>query len=152
MPARPVRRSTIAAAPASIAAGSTGKTKQAEASAKLADGYYPVYLATLDVPARTLTVDVVQYFEGQAAVEAARQDNANADIGDDDYYIRNANPRLRTLAVDRNALIDLFVKANGDTTEAQLPELAAYHLKHPGTLFWINVRKGKAIYVYGGNA
>jgi hypothetical protein len=143
--------STAGPAKAMTKKADPAKTKQAESSSALADGTYPVYLDGVNSSARTLLVDVVQYFEGDAAVEAARQDNNAADIGDDDYYIRNVNSRVRTLPVDPDALFDLFVKANGDATEVRLPELASYYNQHPETLFWVEVAKGKVTYVYGGN-
>jgi hypothetical protein len=126
------------------------KTRQAEASAKLADGTYPTYLTGVNASARTLEADIVQFFEGQKAVEAAAQyNNSNADIGDSDYYIRNANPRLRTVPVDPDALFDLFITNDGIAKEVRLPELATYQRQHPKTLFWIEIAKGKATYVYG---
>jgi hypothetical protein len=166
-PAQPAAAApaTTAAAPAAGAAGTSGKTpapmkelakkadpaktKQAEASAKLADGTYPAYLSSVNASAGTVEIDIVQFFEGQKAVEAARQDNSAADIGDDDYYIRNANPRLRTLALDPDALYDLYVTKDGLAKEVRLPELATYVRQNPKTLFWIEIAKGKAGYVYG---
>ena len=72
----------------------------------LADGVYPTLLRRVDVSGYTITVDVVQLFRGQDAVRAARQDGMSwKDSRYLDIYIRNENPLLRTLPVDRDASI-----------------------------------------------
>lgn len=52
--------------------------------------------------ANRLTFDLVQYFEGPAAGKACDADHVPASEGVwcVDYYIRNRNPRLRTLGAD----------------------------------------------------
>lgn len=73
---------------------------------KLPGGTHYAYLKTIDAAKRTITVDVVQYFEGKAMEQAMREDGASQDaIEDMDFYFRNVNPRLRTLTLASDARI-----------------------------------------------
>jgi hypothetical protein len=86
--------------------GSQGSGGAEETSAQLADGTHYAYLKTIDAARRTITVDVVQYFEGKAKEKAMREDGASQDaIETMDFYFRNTNPRLRTLTVAPDARI-----------------------------------------------
>ena len=92
----------------------------------LADGTYPAFIRKVDVDRRTMVVDVIQVFEDQAAVEAAIQDGRSP--GDAQYlstYIRNQNPRLRTLPIARDATIKFLGTCEGPAApRAVLSELA----------------------------
>src|SRR6266540_2060955 len=74
----------------------------------LADGRYDSYIRTVDAGRARLVVDLVQVFEGQAAVDAAITDGMARDqaqyLG---VYVRNQNPRLRTLPLARDLRLDL---------------------------------------------
>ncbi len=74
----------------------------------LADGRYDSYIRTVDSGRGRLVVDLVQVFEGQAAVDAAITDGMARDkaqyLG---VYVRNQNPRLRTLPLARDLRLDL---------------------------------------------
>jgi hypothetical protein len=78
----------------------------------LADGRYDSYIRRVEVPyeggTRRLVVDLVQVFQGQAAVDAAIADDMSHDqaqvLG---VYVRNHNPRLRTLPLASNVRLDL---------------------------------------------
>ncbi len=74
----------------------------------LADGRYDSYIRTVDSGRNRLVVDLVQVFEGQAAVDAAITDGMARDqaqyLG---VYVRNLNPRLRTLPLARDLRLDL---------------------------------------------
>jgi hypothetical protein len=92
----------------------------------LADGRYDAYIRTVDSGRERLVVDLVQVFEGQAAVEAAVADGQSRDTAQVLYtYIRNQNPRLRTLPLAGDLRLDL----RGIDCEApvshQLAKLAA---------------------------
>jgi hypothetical protein len=67
----------------------------------LEDGRHPVYLVVLDVPGGEVTFDLIQFLTGDEAVTAYREDTPEDPEGDppNDYFIRNDNPRLRTLPV-----------------------------------------------------
>jgi hypothetical protein len=72
-------------------------------STALADGTYPAYVRGVDVPGATVTIDVIQTFEGRAAVRAAIEDGMSRhDARQYRYwpvYVRNENPLLRTFPV-----------------------------------------------------
>ena len=74
----------------------------------LADGRYDSYIRTVDSGRGRLVVDLVQVFEGQAAVDAAIADGMARDkaqyLG---VYVRNHNPQLRTLPLAGDLRLDL---------------------------------------------
>jgi hypothetical protein len=76
--------------------------------AVLTDGRYDSYIRTVDSGHGRLVVDLVQVFEGQAAVDAAIADGMARDkaqyLG---VWVRNQNPRLRTLPLARDLRLDL---------------------------------------------
>lgn len=75
----------------------------------LADGVYPTFVRTVDVPGATITVDVLQIFVGSDAHQAAIQDGVSwNDVRYDPVYIRNENPLLRTLPVAPDVHIKLI--------------------------------------------
>jgi hypothetical protein len=56
-----------------------------------------------------LVVDLVQVFEGQAAIDAAIADGMPRDQAQVLYvWVRNQNSRLRTLAIARDMRLDLL--------------------------------------------
>lgn len=91
----------------------------------LADGHYDAYIRTVDAGRNRLVVDLVQVFKGEAAVTAAIQDGTPRDTAQVMYlYIRNHNPRLRTLPLARDARLDLRGGCEGSHSH-QLSMLAA---------------------------
>lgn len=118
----------------------------ATADGTLTNGKHPGYLTTVDATNRTLTVDVVQFFTGDAATNAAREDGAAEVPPPNDYWIRNANPLLRTLPVAADAAITVNVlagQASGDSAKdvtVTLQQLASYNLANH--LFWVTVDGG----------
>ena len=74
----------------------------------LANGRYDAYIRTVDPSRNRLVVDLVQVFDGQAAVDAAIADGMAGDqaqvLG---VYVRNQNPRLRTLPLAGDLRLDL---------------------------------------------
>jgi len=78
----------------------------------LADGHYDAYISRVEVPyeggTSRLVVDLVQVFDGQAARDAAIADGVTRDkaqyLG---VYVRNQNPRLRTLPLAGDVRLDL---------------------------------------------
>ena len=79
----------------------------------LADGRYDAYISRVEVPyeggTSRLVVDLVQVFDGQAARDAAIADGVTRDkaqyLG---VYVRNQNPRLRTLPLAGDVRLDLL--------------------------------------------
>jgi hypothetical protein len=92
----------------------------------LPDGEHPAYISEVDQAHRRIVVDVVQVFDGQAGRDAAIADGMAR--GQAQYlgvYVRNQNPRLRTLPLAGDLRLDL----RGGDCEAplnhQLTKLAA---------------------------
>ena len=93
----------------------------------LADGHYDAYIRQVDAGRDRLVVDLVQVFHDQAVVDAAIADGQSRDTAQYlSTYVRNQNPRLRTLALAGNLRVDLL----GGDCEAplghKLSELAAH--------------------------
>lgn len=119
----------------------------------LADGRHYARVTAYDPDDRELTVDVVQWFEGDAAVAAAVDDGYQADDVANDYYVRNENKRLRTLTI--RAGTDIVVNTiaferNGSSTKDTVitgAELVAY--LDAGTaqraLFWFELEGGTIV-------
>ena len=113
----------------------------------LADGRYDSYIRTVDSRRNRLVVDLVQVLDGQAARDAAIADGMARDkaqyLG---VYVRNQNPRLRTLPLARDLRLDL----RGGDCEAprnhQLAKLAADARAMSGPIhtyyFTLTVRAG----------
>jgi hypothetical protein len=117
----------------------------------LADGRYDSYIRRVQVPidygASQLVVDLVQVFDGQAARDAAITDGMARDkaqyLG---VYVRNQNPRLRTLPLASDVRLDL----RGGDCEApsnhQLAKLMADARAMSGSIrtyyFTLTVRAG----------
>ncbi|HEX4906995.1 MAG TPA: hypothetical protein VFW32_00225 [Actinomycetes bacterium] len=134
---------TATAAPTTTAGGPTTSEP-----AVLGDGRHPVYLKTVDPGQQTITFDLIQFFTGDAAAKAAAEDGQESPPPND-YYIRNVNPRLRTLPVRSGAPITVNVLAAGSTGNATkdvsvtLDELAGYFPNSGTAPFWITVDQGQ---------
>ena len=114
----------------------------------LADGRHPAYLKSVDPDGQTVTFDLIQFFTGDAAAKAAAEDNQESPPPND-YYIRNVNPRLRTLPVRADAPITVNVLAAQSTGSATkdmsvtLAKLATYFPNSGTPPFWITVEQGQ---------
>jgi hypothetical protein len=90
----------------------------------LADGRYDAYIQQVNTRGDYLVVDLVQVFEGQAAVDAAIADGMARDkaqyLG---VYVRNQNPRLRTLRLASDLRLDLQAGCE-EPISSQLTKLA----------------------------
>jgi hypothetical protein len=76
--------------------------------AVLPDGRYDAYIRTVDTGRDRLVVDLVQVFQDKAAVTAAIQDGKPRDTAQYlSVWVRNQNPRLRTLPLARDLRLDL---------------------------------------------
>jgi hypothetical protein len=116
--------------------------------AVLADGRHPVYIKTVDASGQTITFDLIQFFMGDAATKAAAEDGQESPPPND-YYIRNVNPRLRTLPVQAGAPITVNVLAAQETGSSTkdvpvtLDKLASYFPNSGTPPFWITVAQGQ---------
>lgn len=111
----------------------------------LADGRHPAFLKEVDLPSRTIVIDVVQFLTGAEAAKAASEDGEESPPPND-YYIRNTNRRLRRLPVLPTARITVNVLANDETGDAtrdlpvDLVKLASYFPTDGSPLFWVTVK------------
>jgi len=116
--------------------------------AVLADGRHPAYVKSVDPDRQTITFDLIQFFTGDAATKAAAEDGEESPPPND-YYIRNVNPRLRTLPVRAGAPITVNVlaaQATGSATKdvsVTLAKLASYFPNNGTPPFWITVEQGQ---------
>ena len=113
--------------------------------AELGDGRHAVYLRMVDPDRRMITFDLIQLYLGEDAAREAAKDHKEFF---NDYYIRNVNPRLRTLPVRADATIIVNVLAAELTgsaikdTPVTLAELATWFPRTGGPPFWWTVEHG----------
>ncbi len=94
-----------------------------------------------------MTIDVVQFFFGDAATEAARADGSTDLPPPNDHWIRNINPELRTLPVTADAAVTVnglsWLETGSATSNStiSLSKLASYGDVR-GSLFWVTTRDG----------
>jgi hypothetical protein len=147
----------VAAAPASPApALATPAPKQPSPVAKqpapvpkpvLADGRHDAYVRQVNTRGDYLVVDVVQVFEGQAAIDAAIADGMSRDQAQVLYvYVRNQNPRLRTLPLASDLRVDLLPGDCIESLDHQLAKLVkdarAMNGSRPAYYFTVTVAGG----------
>ncbi len=145
--AEPAATGASPAEPASTAApATTAPAGQSAEGAELESGRHPVVVQQVDVAARTVTFDLVQWFEGAAAAKAAAEDGEESPPPND-YYIRNVNPRLRTLPVATGArltLTRLTLGQGGGNAAGGVPvDLATVAANGRDHLFWATVQGGR---------
>jgi hypothetical protein len=122
----------------------------------LVDGRHTVYLKAVDPSRRTIRFDLLQFYGGDDALREAAKDHPEASLEQvrqwvpNGYYIRNVNPRLRTLPVPSDAPITVITLAWGNghnSSEEHIPvtltKLATY--MPTGLPFSITVRHGQVV-------
>jgi hypothetical protein len=137
-----------AAPPASFAAepptGAGGATSSEPVV--LADGRHPVLLKTIDPGQGTVTFDLVQYFRDEEATREAAKDHQESPPPNDSY-MRNVNPRLRTLPVGADAIITANQLADSnENVPVSLGRLASLTRAGSG-VFWLTVRGGQIVQI-----
>jgi len=116
----------------------------------LPDGRHPVIMKTVDPDRRAITFDLIQLYWGDDATREAARDHQESPPPND-YYVRNVNPRLRTLHVRADATITCNTLTAGYTGSATknvrvpLDRLAIVLPQGGGGLFWITVRHGQVV-------
>jgi hypothetical protein len=113
----------------------------------LADGRHPIFVSSVDPSRRTVSFDLIQFYWGDDATREAAKDHQESPPPND-YYIRNINPRLRTLPVRADATITVNSLGFGGQAEhpvslARLGILTRSHDDWPP--FWITVRDGQVV-------
>jgi hypothetical protein len=144
--AEPVGTGASPGGPGSTAA--PGTAAPAAEGAELEDGRHPVVVQRVEVGGRTVTFDLVQWFQGDAAARAAAEDGEESPPPND-YYIRNVNPRLRTLPVAADArltLTRLTLGQGGGNAAGGVPvDLATVAANGRDHLFWATVQGGRIL-------
>jgi uncharacterized iron-regulated membrane protein len=93
----------------------------------LADGRYDGYIRQVNSRGDYVVVDLVQVFHDKAAVEAAIADGQSRDTAQYLYtYLRNQNPRLRTLRLASDLRLHLLGGDCEAPISSQLNTLAAH--------------------------
>jgi hypothetical protein len=112
----------------------------------LADGRHPVLLKAIDRGRGTVTFDLVQFFRDEEATREAAKDHQESPPPNDSY-MRNVNPRLRTLPVGAGASItaNQLAGSNQDIP-VSLARLASLTRAGSG-VFWITVHGGQIVQV-----
>jgi hypothetical protein len=123
----------------------------------LVDGRHTVYLKTVDPNRRTIRFDLIQFYGGDEALREAAKDHPEASPDEvrqwvpNDFYIRNVNPKLRTLPVPADAAITVITLAWGEgpadsqrIVPVSLAKLAAY-MPAGERPFSITVRHGQVV-------
>jgi hypothetical protein len=116
----------------------------------LVDGRHPVIIKTVDPDRRTITFDLIQFYQDDEATREAAKDHQESPPPND-YYIRNTNPKLRTLPVRADAIITCNTLTAGYTGSATknvrvpLDRLAIVLPRGGGGLFWITVRHDQVV-------
>jgi hypothetical protein len=148
-PAAPVAAAPTAPpnSPATNAPASQGGATASQ-PVVLADGRHPVYLKTVEPSRRAITFDLVQWYVGDDAVAEAAKDHQESPPPND-YYIRNSNPRLRTLPVLTDATITVNqLTGSNQGVPVTLAKLSTWFPRSgPGPMFWITVRHGQVVAV-----
>jgi hypothetical protein len=136
-----------AAPPASVAAETpTGAGGATSEPVVLADGRHPVLLKAIDPGQGTVTFDLVQYFRDEAATREAAKDHQESPPPNDSY-MRNVNPRLRTLPVGVGADITANQLAgSNENVPVSLGRLASLTRAGSG-VFWLTVRGGQIVQI-----
>jgi hypothetical protein len=116
-------------------------------SAPLADGRHLAALTGAWVAPGEVTFDVVQLLVGEAAAVAAREDGVDEGL---DFYVRNQNPRLRTLPVADDVAVTRVDCGAGPCAEGAATtydELTRAVDRAPGRagLHWLTVEGGEVV-------
>lgn len=102
----------------------------------LPDGTHTAYLTGLDVEARKVSFDKVQFLDGEAAQAAYQKAHPDDPEGfpPNDFIIVNENPKVRTLVASEEAqvtLIRLAEDGDADSDPGTFEELGAYLWAQP---------------------
>ena len=134
-------------APTSTAATSTSTATSTSSADSLPEGRNYVLVTAVDLSARTLTVDLAEFYTGDEAIAEATKDGTldeSCECVPNDVYTRNNNPKLRAVSVDPSASITVLASLNAtDQVPGDLNDLANAVSTYSGpTPFFIDVKNG----------
>jgi hypothetical protein len=150
-PARPALAATGAkapadrdqpAAPAPEGTRPTG-VETAGNAAVLPDGVHHALIRKVDVAGGRVTVDVVQRFVDDAAAKAAVEDGRSPDEAEwTMVWLRNQNPRLRTLPLAAGLRVDFFEPCDEEPDRRALLRRLAANARLGQYFYSLTVRDG----------
>ena len=151
--------SAVASPSPSVATSASPSTPTPSASPILAEGRSFGNIKSVDAANSELVFDLEQFFSGDAADKAAQEDGV---IGpgehvDNDVYIRNVNPLLRTVPISPSVDIELIQWSNC-CDHMFSPTLARFAQAFPGpdpdedfrgpaSPYWLTVENGVIVKV-----
>jgi hypothetical protein len=117
----------------------------ATAPAALEDGTHTAYITKVDQVNHRIVVDVVQVFEGDQAVKEAIADGRSR--SEAQYlttWVRNENPRLRTLPMASGMVVKLWDACEENGSGHNLLTMLSANASHKGTYYYaLTVSHGK---------
>lgn len=126
-------------------AATPGSSPDPGAAPVLEDGDHPAYITRVDGANDRIVVDVVQVFTDDEAVKAAIADGKSpAEAKYLTGWVRNENPRLRTLPLAADLKVDLLgtCEESGSDREAVLTRLADNAKRKGDYYFMLTVSDG----------
>ena len=143
--------------PATTSAPPPNLAPTPSASPILAEGRSYGYIKSVNAAGSTLVFDLAQFFTGDAANQAARADGkiGPGETIDNDFYIRNVNPKLRTVPISPTVKISIIQWTNC-CEHTISPSLATFAHAFPGpgptddfhgpnTSYWLTVTNGQIV-------
>jgi hypothetical protein len=129
--------------------GNPAPTTSGDSGGDLADGRHPARILAVSDSKKTVRFDVIQFLTGDAANKAAAEDGEESPPPND-YYIRNTNPKIRTLSIAPSVTVTVNVLAATETgsstkdTRITLAKLAGFPRDRvDDAVFWLTVSHGK---------
>jgi hypothetical protein len=121
----------------------SGSADTAKGAATLADGVHHVLIRKVDVANGRLTVDVVQaFFDGDAAEAAIADGRSREEARYLPVWLRNENPRLRTLPVAAGFKADLVQPCDEPSSGGAALERLAANARSGVYFYSLTVRDG----------
>jgi hypothetical protein len=111
-------------------------------------GTYAVHVQEVDLAARSVSFDVVQWLVGQDAIDAYHQEVADDPDGpSNDYYVVNENDTVRTAAISESATVHLVRLGVGDISvkPGTVEELPSYLEATSLTIWWLTFDAGHVV-------
>jgi hypothetical protein len=129
--------------PAAPTTGASSGTASGPAPV-LPDGRHPAFVRKVDTGRGTLTVDLVQVFEDEAAVKAAIEDGTPREQAQYlQYHVRNESRRLRTLPMAPGMAIHLLATCEEPATQRVLLAKLAQNASLGDVFYYtLTVRQG----------
>jgi hypothetical protein len=118
-------------------------------TAALPDGRHFGYIKDVDPTSLTMMFDLAYFLTGTEADKAAQAHGAlgpGQEHIENDYFIVNDNPMLRTLSIAAGAKVHRIGPSGPDATKDEtLSELAGNLNLHDELGFWVKVQGGKVV-------